>query len=118
MLFLTDSAMYGPGETPLLMSESFCLEDKSPSQSLSPSALPRDTSAMDSQTTEATNPDVESIYNQALLFINLTEKLKKAPERLQGQYQHLEGLETELNDSIEDLKQKSQVMNRRLSPEK
>ena len=53
-------------------------------------------------------PDKETVYCNAVEFIEITEKLKGAPAILNEKCGRLEELRKELRDSIDALKQQSE----------
>lgn len=56
------------------------------------------------------SPDIETVYQKALQFIELTNELKLAPETLRRQYEHLESLKDQLSTSIDELKKQSDTV--------
>ena len=53
--------------------------------------------------------DAQSIYKKTLTYVKLIDTLKDAPDELQRQSDNMEELRSELQQSIDDLKEKSQT---------
>ena len=60
--------------------------------------------------------DVDTVYRQALRFIDVTEKLKEGPAQLKTMCEQLQKVGKEMMDSIEELKQQSVVLSTKPEP--
>ena len=64
----------------------------------------KDNTQPDGSTRNSDTPSLETVYQQALEFIDLTEKLKLAPDRLQKQCDKMQEMGSKLTESIDELK--------------
>ncbi len=51
--------------------------------------------------------DVDSVYNEAMQLIDVTDELKSAPEMMSKQCERLQNLAAELSESIDALKKQA-----------
>ena len=84
------------------MSDAYSFED---STSKSPAAETPD-SPMGGTTS---GEDINMVYSKAVELLELTDKLKAAPENLKSQCDNLQTLGQELKESIDELKQQAQL---------
>ena len=60
--------------------------------------------------TSELSPDIETVYQKAVQFIQLTNELKSAPEALKTTCEQLESLKEQLSTSIDELKRQSDTV--------
>ncbi len=53
--------------------------------------------------TEDKQSDIETVYQQAAQFIQLTDELRDAPESIKVKYGQLESLRDQLSNMVEEL---------------
>ena len=68
------------------------------------------TGAKSNTYTSELSPNIETVYQKAVQFIELTNELKSAPEKLRTQCKHLESLKEQLSTSIDELKRQSDTV--------
>jgi hypothetical protein len=81
------------------MTESFASVDDTGLPSPSPS----------SASNQSDTQDTQGIYQKVLTYVTLVDSLENAPNELQQKSERLEELKNELQNSIDDLKEKSQI---------
>lgn len=97
------------------MCESFSYED-SPSgldkrsKEGSTSGMLKKSTSSDDENAAAAVTDIDTVYRQAVQFIEVTEKLKSAPTQLRTMCEHLQKIGKEMTDSVEELKQQSETV--------
>lgn len=102
---------------PLLMTESFCAEDRGLNSPRSPDLSHSAEAA--GQEDALNRTELEEAYRSAVKLISVNKELSQAPAQLKAQCQRLQELSDDLSLSIRTLQEKARIVNsKNLSPSK